>query len=220
MHGASAEDEVGRIEEQIVYYRELAPAYDQLGLKEWRAAGEELEAALEAFAADGRVLELACGTGIWTERLTRSARSLTAVDSSPEMLALAGRRVGEGRVRFIEADIFGWEPEGRYDAVVFCFWLSHVPMERFEEFWSLVGRCLEPGGRVFFADDGLREAEELVEGLDSSTVLRRLGDGSSRRIYKVPHEPAELQQRLAQLGWRIEVRQTSGPFYLGQGSRA
>jgi hypothetical protein len=56
-------------------------------------------------------------------------------------------------VRFIQADLFAWEPDRRYDVVFFGFWLSHVPPGRFEPFWSLVAGCLKPQGRVFFADD-------------------------------------------------------------------
>jgi O-methyltransferase involved in polyketide biosynthesis len=98
-------------------------------------------------------------------------------------------------------------------------WLSHVPAERFESFWSLVADCLAPGGRVFFADDGHRTPDELIEGESSSTIRRRLTDGTAYRAVKVPHEPAELEQRLARLGWQITVTQTSGPFYWGAGAR-
>jgi hypothetical protein len=34
-----------------------------------------------------------------------------------------------------------------YEAVFFGFWLSHVPRERFECFWSLVGEALVPVAR-------------------------------------------------------------------------
>jgi hypothetical protein len=34
---------------------------------------------------------------------------------------------------------------------------------------------------------------------------------------KVPHEPAELEARLARIGWRVSVSATSGPFYWGSG---
>jgi len=47
-----------------------------------------------------------------------------------------------------------------------------VPLERFAAFWSLVADCLEPGGRVLFADDGRRTPEELIEGEASSTIRR------------------------------------------------
>jgi SAM-dependent methyltransferase len=54
------------------------------------------------------VLELACGPGMWTSQLLRYASDVTAVDASPEMIALAKARVGEERVRFIQADLFTW----------------------------------------------------------------------------------------------------------------
>ena len=78
--------------------------------------------------------------------------------------------------------------------------------------------CLAPGGRVFFADDGYRTPDELIEGESSSTIRRRLSDGTPHRAVKVPHEPAELEERLARLGWQITVTRTSGPFYWGAGT--
>ena len=63
--------------EQIAYYRALAPAYELGALTDEGA--EELEAALDAFEPSGDVLELACGTGMWTAQLARHAASLTAV---------------------------------------------------------------------------------------------------------------------------------------------
>ncbi|MEU8363311.1 hypothetical protein AB0C27_45585 [Nonomuraea sp. NPDC048882] len=120
----------------------------------------------------------------------------------------------------LQAHLFGWRPERRYDVVFFGFWLSHVPAERFPAFWSLAADCLEPEGRVLFVDDAYRTADELIEGEGSSTIRRRLLDGTAYRIVKVPHPPRELERRLARVGWRIEVHPTSGPFYWGAGSRA
>ena len=204
--------------EQIAYYRAVAPEYERHSLPERGAS--EVAAALEAFAPAGDVLELACGPGMWTELLLRHAKSLTAVDAAPEMLARAKARVGEGRVRFLQADLFSWRPDRRYDVVFFGFWLSHVPEGRFEAFWALVADCLAPGGRVFFADDAFRTPEELIEGESSSTIERRLVDGTTYRAVKVPHRPADLEKALASLGWRFAVTQTSGHFYWGSGSRS
>jgi SAM-dependent methyltransferase len=203
--------------EQIDYYGAVAPEYGEYAIAV--AGGGELVAALDAFRPAGDVLELACGPGTWTPHLCRYAASVTAVDASREMLALAAERVGADRVRFIRADLFGWRPDRRYDVVFFGFWLSHVPLARFEAFWALVADCLAPGGRVFFVDDGHRTPEELVEGESSSTIRRRLNDGTAYRAVKVPHEPADLEARLARLGWRFTVTQTAGPFYWGAGAR-
>ena len=203
--------------EQIAYYRARAPEYLVDGLE--LPGGRELEAALDAFRPTGDVLELACGPGVWTPQLLRHAGTVTAVDAAPEMLAIAAARVGDG-VRFVCADLFGWEPDRRYDVVFFGFWLSHVPLERFAAFWALVDDCLVPGGRVFFADDAYRTPDELVEGAASSTIRRRIGDGTAYRAVKVPHTTRELEARLDRLGWDIEVTQTVGPFFWGEGGRA
>jgi SAM-dependent methyltransferase len=206
------------LDEQVAYYSASASEYEERKLP--FAGGDELTTALDAFAPTGRVLEIACGTGVWTGLLLRHATELTALDASEEMLAIAAGRHGSERVRFIETDIFGWQPDRRYDVVFFGFWLSHVPSERFDSFWSLVADCLGPGGRVFFVDDGYRTSDELIEGEASSTIRRRLNDGTAYRIVKVPHEPAELEERLARIGWRVSVSATSGPFYWGAGEPA
>lgn len=200
--------------EQIAYYRAAAAEY-----KVDPAAARELAEALDAFRPSGRVLELACGPGAWTEILLRQGTSVTAVDAAPEMLARAKARVGDERVRFVQADLFTWRPDQRYDFVFFGFWLSHVPMDRFESFWSVIADSLEPGGRVFFVDDNDRTPDELIEGKSSSTVRRRLSDGTTYRAVKVPHQPEELEARLRSLGWSITVRPTFGPFFWGAGSK-
>jgi demethylmenaquinone methyltransferase/2-methoxy-6-polyprenyl-1,4-benzoquinol methylase len=203
--------------EQVAYYRAAAPEYEDNVLP--FDGGGELAAALDAFRPTGSVLELACGPGVWTGQLLRHATEVTAVDASPEMLAIASGKLDGDRVRFVRANIFDWQPGRRYDVVFFGFWLSHVPLERFASFWSLVAGCLKPGGRVFFVDDAYRTPDELIEGESSSTILRRLSDGSAHRAVKVPHRAEELEERLARLGWRVQVRATTtGPFYWGAGT--
>src|SRR3954467_15922265 len=116
--------------EQLAYYRAVAGEYEDHAID---VAGlDELLSAIDSFRPTGDVLELACGAGIWTEGLLRSATTVTAVDGAPEMLARAEARVGSTpSVRFVEADLFSWEPDRRYDAVFFGFWISHVPHEKF-----------------------------------------------------------------------------------------
>ncbi|MFB7502900.1 class I SAM-dependent methyltransferase [Streptomyces broussonetiae] len=216
MNTGSAQERL--LSDQCAYYSALAPDYlDQLlDLP----GGAELAEALDVFRPAGSVLELACGPGTWTSQLLRHASDVTAVDASPEMLAIAASRVADGaQVRFVEADLFAWEPDRRYDVVFMGCWLSHVPAGRFDSFWSLVTAALAPQGRVFFVDDHYRTPEELVEGPASSTIQRRTPDGTAYRIVKVPYEPAELERRLRELGWDITVTPTAGPFYWGSGNR-
>jgi SAM-dependent methyltransferase len=203
--------------EQLAYYRAVANEYEDHSIDV--PGVEELLAAIDAFRPTGDVLELACGSGIWTQGLVRSAKTITAVDAAPEMLAQARARKGVASVRFIEADLFSWRTDDRYDTVFFGFWLSHVPEEHFESFWSLVGDCLRPGGDVFFFDDHYRTDAELIEGKNSPIVERRLNDGTPFRVVKVAFRAEELERRLREIGWDIVVTPTAGPFYWGTGGR-
>ncbi|HEY1706487.1 MAG TPA: class I SAM-dependent methyltransferase [Trebonia sp.] len=204
------------LNQQRAYYSALAADYFDQGLD--LPGGTELADALDAFGPAGSVLELACGPGTWTPQLLRHASEVTAVDASPEMLAIAAKRVGDSsRVTFVQADLFAWEPDGQYDVVFMGFWLSHVPAERLDSFWAKMAAALKPRGRVFFADDGYRTPEELIEGAESSTIQRLTPDGTAYRIVKVPHQAPDLERRLRELGWDITVTQTAGLFFWGAG---
>lgn len=224
------------LEEQVAYYRERANEYDEWFLRQgrydrgeeqnrqWFAEVEQVAEALETFAPTGNALELACGTGIWTQRLARSAQTVTAVDSSPEMLALNQARGGAAHVTYAQADLFTWQPMTRYDVVFFSFWLSHVPMERFGEFWGLVAQCLAPGGRVFFLDSLYTETstakDHQLEGAEATTLTRRLNDGREFRIVKVFYTPDVLQERLSALGWVAHIEATERYFLFGSATYA
>jgi len=222
-----------RLDEQLTYYRARAPEYDAWALREgpfdrgrdnakWFAEIAKLEQALERFNPTGKVLELAGGTGQWTERLVRLADELTVVDASEEVLAFNRQRVGDG-VRHIQADLFSWEPDRRYDVVFFSFWLSHVPPELFQRFWDLVAQALRPGGRVFFIDNIASGAAAELDpehlGPDERSVMRRLSDGRAFHVWKVLHGPKQLEHRLAGLGWDTKAHRTGDFFLYGRATR-
>jgi demethylmenaquinone methyltransferase/2-methoxy-6-polyprenyl-1,4-benzoquinol methylase len=189
------------LREQAAYYRAHADEYDLA-----YASRPELhspERLADGLPITGSVLELACGTGQWTRLLATRGRHVTAVDGSPEMLRRARDRVGDLDVEFIEADLFGWQAPRAYDTVFFGFWLSHVPPERFGDFWDVVRQALRPAGRACFIDSGPGDAvdEEILAEQPAPTVKRRLRDGSAHRIVKVFRDADRLTRELAGLGW-------------------
>jgi ubiquinone/menaquinone biosynthesis C-methylase UbiE len=218
MHG----DELDSLlAEQVAYYRARADEYDETGVVDAEQEGKALRAALEAFRPQGRVLELACGTGQWTGQLAANALSVTAVDASPEALAINRRNVDSPRVRHVEADLFEWRPVERYDTVFFAFWLSHVPPDRFDAFWALVARCLDTAGRVFFIEDRvtMAERERALPGQPAYVVARELLDGRTYRAVKAFREPQWLRRRLSALGWDVHVEVVGPQFFYGMARR-
>ena len=183
----------------------------------WFSEVAIVEAALQEALPSGEVLELACGTGLWTQHLVKQHSRVVAIDASDEAIAINRRRVRSGVVEYIVADLFNWTPPaGRFDAVFFGFWLSHVPPGLFDAFWEIVRTTLKQDGRVFFVDSLLEQTSTARDHdqLDTSgEVRRRLNDGREFSIVKMFYEPASLEQRLGDRGWEGWVR-SSGQFFL------
>jgi demethylmenaquinone methyltransferase/2-methoxy-6-polyprenyl-1,4-benzoquinol methylase len=217
------------LDQQLEYYRARAAEYDEWLLRqgrydrgpqhraEWLGEVVHVETALREALPSGDVLELACGTGLWTQHLARNHRRVVAVDASPEALAISRARIQSDAVEYVVADLFSWvPPAARFDAVFFAFWLSHVPARRFDAFWNVVRSALKPKGAVFFVDTLLEQTSTARDHgplSDLGTVQRRLNDGREFMVVKVFYEPVRLERRLAESGWQGWVR-SSGKFFL------
>lgn len=216
------------IGQQLAYYRARAPEYDQWFLRqgrydrgpehreEWFREVSTIDTALRPIVEQKSIVELACGTGLWTERVARTGARVLAVDAAPEAIAINRKRLGSPKVEYCVADIFSWTPPTTFDVVFFSFWLSHVPRTRFDEFWATVRSAIKPDGSAFFIDS-LLEPSSTARDHDppgaSGVVLRKLNDGREFQIVKVFYEPAALEHRLSVCGWQGWVR-SAGKFFL------
>jgi len=220
---------------QIDYYRARAPEYDEWFERRgrydqgpelnrtWFEEAAAVRSALRDLGHVGDALELAGGTGIWTAELAGMAERVTVVDASPEMIAINRARVGSERVRYVQADVFAWEPERAYDLVLFGFWLSHVPPERLDGFLEKVARATRPGGHLFVVDSRpdptSTSADQPLPGADATTMTRRLNDGRSFTIVKIFYEPAALAALLESHGFDADARATEHYFVYASAGR-
>ena len=226
------------IAEQVAYYRARAGEYDEWWFRAgrydrgpslnaaWFADVEIVETALFAFldaVRPQRVLELACGTGLFTRHLAPRVPQVTALDASPEVIACNRARVNCQNVDYVIADLFEWKPPARYDLVFMSFWLSHVPLARFESFWSVVRQALAPGGHAYVIDSALDPTstarDHPTPEADSGIVTRKLNDGRQFRVVKLFHEPGTLNRRLAAIGFDSAIERTPRYFIHGKVSQ-
>lgn len=221
--------------EQVDYYRQRAGEYEDWWFRRgrydhgpevnaaWFVEAQEVQDDLDRFRPAGAVLELACGTGLWTGRLAAHATSVTALDASPEALAIARAKILAANVDFAVADLFAWEPERTYDVCFFSFWLSHVPSEHLESFWAKLRRALAPDGRVYLLDnarsDRATARDHVLQDPGDQTMLRRLADGREYQIVKHWFQPADLHRQLTDLGWNAHIQSTREFFIYGQAPR-
>ncbi len=227
-------DEARLLADQVAYYRARASEYDAWWFRTgrfargpannaaWHADVAVVEQTVEAMLALARprsVLELACGTGLFTRRLAPHAESVTAVDASPEVIAINRGRVDASNVRYVEADLFAWRPHARYDCVFMSFWLSHVPHARFAAFWAMVRDALAPGGFAYVVDSAhdptSTAANHPTPDREAGIVTRKLDDGREFRIVKVFYEPATLAARLSDAGFEARIGKTARYFIYG-----
>jgi 2-polyprenyl-3-methyl-5-hydroxy-6-metoxy-1,4-benzoquinol methylase len=227
------------LDEQQTYYRERAAEYDEWWLRTgrydhgdafrnvWFAEVAEVYALFDAADLTGDVLELAGGTGIWSERLARRAATLTVLDGAPEMIAINRARLERAglveKVTYRQADLFAWQPERQYDGVFFGFWLSHVPPERTNSFLDAVASALRPGGTLGIIDSR-REQESTADNqpLQPEGELiqtRYLNDGRKFEIVKRYYSPNELTDLLARHGIDARVETTATHFLTAVGRR-
>jgi SAM-dependent methyltransferase len=184
------------LREQLRYYSQRADEYhDDAYLRHmseldtsWHDEMEAVRRAFDALPLDGDIVELAAGTGAWTERLVRRARSLTVVDGSPEMLHKNWMRLGAAAstVAYEVVDLFDWQPTRSWDACVFGFWLCKVPDVRVDRFARAVAQALRPGGVVCCIDKAA--ATEPPAELEDRT----LRDGRQFTIIDHPRPPSRI----------------------------
>jgi 2-polyprenyl-3-methyl-5-hydroxy-6-metoxy-1,4-benzoquinol methylase len=217
--------------EQLRYYRERASEYEDWWFRRgryshgsdanaaWFAEAAQVQADLEQFRPAGQVLELACGTGLWTGRLAAHATRVTAVDASLEALEIACAKVPAANVDYVEADLFAWEPSSAYDVCFFSFWLSHVPNKRVQLFWERVRRALAPDGRVYLVDSARSHRasarDHHLQEPDEEVMSRRLADGREYHIVKHWFLADALQEQLTNLGWNAHIQATREYFVYG-----
>lgn len=208
-------DEV--LADQVGYYRRRAGEYDVTAYGDVAVARGRIARLVTEMQPTGKVLEIACGTGLWTEALAGLADTVTAIDAAPEVIDIARERVTSAKVTFEVADVFSWTTSARFDVIFFSAWLSHVPMSRFEQFWQLPRRLLVEAGRVLFIDEhvDVREKEAYVAGRDE-IVERRLRDGGTFHVIKNFVDPQRREGQLRQMGWDCEIRRDGSDWICGE----
>jgi SAM-dependent methyltransferase len=139
-------------DDTLHFYRRNAEAYAQ---REITSRHARMTRFLAPLAAGAAILELGCGAGGDTSELLARGFDVRATDGSPELAAIAAKRLG----RPVETLLFGDLSEVEaYDAVWANACLLHVPREQLAGVLTLIWRALNPAG-CFYASYKTGEAE-------------------------------------------------------------
>jgi demethylmenaquinone methyltransferase/2-methoxy-6-polyprenyl-1,4-benzoquinol methylase len=199
------------------YYAARASEYDRVYEKPERQADlRRLQRWLPPKFAGARVIEVACGTGYWTQFIAPVAAAVVALDAAPETVRIAETRVPREKVTFIVGDAYRLPGDlGSFDAAFAGFWFSHVPRSRQRAFLSGLHAALLPGAKVVLVDNRYVEGsshpitERDAEGNMYQT--RTLSDGSTHRVLK--NFPTEEELRAVVEGLGTGAQYTPLQYY-------
>jgi ubiquinone/menaquinone biosynthesis C-methylase UbiE len=194
------------------YYAKRAAEYERIYAKPERQADlGRLRTSVTALLAGRSVLEVACGTGYWTEAIAPHAKAISAVDAADETLAIArSKRYPAGKVEFTQGDAYALPDFGRrHDALFGGFWWSHVPLARLDAFLAGAARAVAPGAVVAFLDNRYVEGSSTPisrRDADGDTYqARKLDDGSTHEVLKNFPSERELIERASAHGMEAKV---------------
>lgn len=194
------------------YYAARAPYYDAVYLKPERAGDIAFLADyLPAAFARRSVLEVACGTGYWTQHVARTAARMVATDAMPEPLDFARLRPHAERVVFRREDAYDLPEElGVFDGGLAALWFSHVPIESRARFIASLHARLRPGAKVVFFDNSEVQCRELpiaeTDAHGNTYQYRELRDGTVHRVLKNFPTQAELERLLSPVAASLAYR--------------
>ncbi|MEI6838654.1 MAG: class I SAM-dependent methyltransferase [Alcaligenaceae bacterium] len=188
------------------YYAARAKEYDQIYAKPERQVDLRLiEQWLPARFENARVLEIAAGTGYWTQFIAPVASNVLGLDASAETLQIAQARPNNESVQWLVGDAYALPaPVEPYDAAFAGFWFSHVPLARQKEFLLGLNKTLRSGARVVMLDNLYVEGnstpltEPDPEG--NTYQVRTLADGSTHRVLKNYPNEFDLCELVAPFG--------------------
>lgn len=192
------------------YYTQRAKYYEEIyQYPERQTELADLTLQLQHWLKNKNVLEVACGTGYWTERYAEKANRVLATDINVDMLAIAkakqfSKNSDANRVSFQVADAFAL-PEGEFNVCVAGFWWSHVKRSAQSLFLTGLKNASGSGTVLVMFDNCYVEEGDKVPDtpiartdLEGNTYqIHHLPDGSRHEILKNFPTDSALRKKIS-----------------------
>ena len=200
--------------EIATYYSRRASEYEKIYEKPERQDDlESLKQLVKDFLQNKSVLEIACGTGYWTEIISNAAHSIVAIDSSKEVLDIARlKSYQKSNVKFINDDALSLSKiKNIFNSAFYGFWLSHIQKKKIESFIINLHTKLKPGSVVVMIDNNFVEGSSTpisrMDEAGNTYQLRKLEDRSEYEVMKNFYLEDELKNIFKNCSSSFEIIQ-------------
>ena len=197
-------------DDMVKYYSDRAKEYEEVYA--WRdpqrqEEQELMEKTLKTIFAGRRVLDIGCGTGYWTQRISMTAESIVGIDINEAVLEIARSKEYGCPTEYRVMDAYNMKFNERFSGVLASFMLSHVLKEDIPSWLEHVHSFLEPSARVFISDntyiEGIGGKLQTKQGDPNTYKLRTLNDGSQHLIVKNYFTTEELVELFSEYNKEI-----------------
>jgi len=198
--------------DQITYYSLRAQEYENIYDKPERQH-DILKAInyLQKHFKNKVLIEIACGTGYWTQHIGKTAKHILATDINKSVLNIAKSKYYEAKnVEFQLVDIFNLPSNLRKSEVGFGgFIWSHIPKQKLKVFLRNFLSLVKPKGLVIFLENNYVEGSNTpiyrTDDAGNTYQKRKLQDGSEHSIIKNFPSDEEVLSYITPLGRDFEI---------------
>ena len=147
-----------------------------------------------------KLLEVGCGTGRHTARLLAQGNTVTGIDLSPGMLAVARRKLAGRPVTLIEGDFVAGAPFGpqSFDGMLAALVLEHI--RELPAFFAAARRVLKPAAQLHVS-----ELHPARAALGTQAHFRR-ADGEEYDLESVAHAEGAIEAAAAAAGFALRTQ--------------
>ncbi len=201
----------------VTYYKSRAGEYEEIYFKPERQ-GElrKIEDILKEIFNRKTVVEIACGTGYWTERISLTAKSILAIDINDSVLDIAqNKSYPQSNVVFQNQNLFLFNPVKKFESLFGGFIWSHIKLQELDSFVDKINDLVLPGGTIVMIDNNYVEGSSIPvtdkDEFGNTYQTRKLKDGSSHIVLKNFPTKKFIQEKLE--GKVTEISLTNFEYY-------
>ncbi len=113
----------------------------------------------------GKVVELACGSGAFTDYLIKVCDNVIAVDSCAEMLDIAIKRHFKNRkyIQFIKDDMLNFTPITKVNGVVaVCDGFNYINLQNISKVFDNISSYIKTGGYFIFDISSSHKLQNII----------------------------------------------------------
>lgn len=195
------------------YYNDRATEYDKVYqiLEEQKDLLKSIEFFQNIFA-NKSVIEIACGTGYWTEQISKTAKSILATDINKAVIDIAMARQFNNNTTFKVSDMNNLSIGEKFDGLFGGFIWSHILIQDIDTLLNKIKELVIENGSIIFIDskqvEGTYHNKKRITRIDAfgnTFQTRKLENGTTYEVLKNFPTKKFLTEKLSKIATDIKI---------------